>query len=76
MTIESHLENFRINFPFHKVTVEEDYLIYRVSRGTAKRAATEANELIEKLGSPLVAIPTELWSNDTFCVKSIETIDI
>lgn len=76
MTIESHLENFRVNFPLSRVTVDEDKLVYRVSHGTARRAAQDANEKIESMNLPLVAIANAFPFNDTFEVKSIETPDI
>lgn len=76
MTIETHLESFRINFPLHKVWVDEDQLLYTVSRGTAKRAAQEANEKINDMGLPLVAIANKFPFDNTFIVKSIEKPDI
>jgi hypothetical protein len=73
MTIENHLETFRLKCPLKRVTVEDDYLIYKVSRGTAKRAVVDSNELIVMLDLPLVAIGGGLWADDSFIVKTNET---
>lgn len=64
------------NFPIVKVNVYEDSMIYKVPRGRADSVAKEANQLIEKLNLPLVAIPTILLAKDTVLIKNNETFDI
>jgi len=74
--IEKQLETFREKFPLTKVTVHDDFLAYNVKRGYQVLAAELANELIEKLDMPLVAIPDTFVTGNSFVVKSNETSDI
>ena len=70
--MKNQLEIFRENFPSIKCMVYEDEIVYKVLRGRAKEVATEANNLIERLGLSLSAIPTSLSSQDSICVTSSE----
>jgi len=70
--IENHLIRFRENFPLVRVIQYSDFLSYKVPDGRADSCAKLANELIEKLDVPLVAIPTILFRKDSFIVKSSE----
>ncbi len=70
--IENPLIRFRESFPLVKVIVYDNYLTYKVPDGRAKSCADLANELIDKLDLPLVAIPTEGYRGDSFLVKSSE----
>ncbi len=72
MKNHQELEEFRLAFPLTKVWVEPDCLVYRTRRGLARSLAEAANELIEKLGLSLSAIPTSLSSQDSICIQSSE----
>jgi len=67
--IENHLIRFREAFPLVKAIVYTDYITYRVPNGRANSCAKLANELIDKLEIPLVAIPTVGHMGDSFIVK-------
>lgn len=71
--IDDLLETFRQCFPLTRVSVENDYLIYKVKRGLGRSTAQEANELIEKNNWDLTAIPTRFPSDDSFFVQRNET---
>jgi hypothetical protein len=68
--IQNHLTTFRENFPLTKVMAYDDCLVYSTRRGLAQSVAKDANEIIEKLGLELTAIPTSLSSQDSVCVQS------
>lgn len=73
MVIENLLETFRVCFPLTRVTVYDDFLVYKTRRGLAKAVAEDANDVIAEKGWPLVAIATNFVSNDTIVIKSNET---
>ena len=70
--IQEQLTKFRENFQGRKVWVDDDCLSYTCPRGKSYYWAKEANELIEKLELPLVAIPVRTLWNNVFVVKSAE----
>lgn len=70
MRLEEYLEKFRIEWAGVKVTQHEDKLVYTTAPSFAKRAAKRANDLIEVLGLPLVAIPKKTWPEDSFVIQS------
>lgn len=69
MPIQDELERFRLRYPSTRVTVHDDYMIYKTAAGTAKRASIDANEVILDLGLSLVAKPTNLYKLDSFIVQ-------
>jgi len=69
MNIENQLEKFRIAFRFKNVRVEDTYMAYKTPRGFATSIAKDANEKIDELGLPLVAIATPFLADDSFIVK-------
>lgn len=71
-TTSTDLEKFREKYPSIRVNVYDDYLVYKVAVGYGKRAAIDANELIESLGLQLVAMPSSLPAMDSFSVMSID----
>ncbi len=71
-SMANQLNTFMTNFPLIKCVVYQDEIVYKVLRGRAKEVAQAANELIEKLGLSLSAIPTSLSSQDSVCVQSSE----
>lgn len=75
-SIQHQFETFRVSFFHHHVIVYNDSMVYRTPKGLADKLARDANDLIEKLGLDLVAIPTKLLDKDSFHIKSIETSDI
>lgn len=74
--INNQLEKFTKLYPSILGTRYDDYIVYRTAPGFAKRAAEKANRLIEKSNLELTAIPTTFTKDDSFVVKSSETIDI
>jgi len=74
--IQRDFDKFRSSFSSRNVTVYNDSLVYRVPRGLSDRIAKDANDLIEKLNLPLVAIPTNLLAKDSFYVQRNENFDI
>ena len=68
--MKNHLDTFRENFPLTKVMAYDDCLVYSTRKGLAQSVAASANEVIEKLGLELTAIPTSLNSQDSVCVQS------
>lgn len=75
MNIENELETFRIKYDSTKVDVSEDYLQYDFRFFySARKAASQANALIEKMGLNLVAI--HAGKNSFFIVKSMYNSDI
>lgn len=74
--IEQQLTDFRSRYYSTNVMQYADSLVYRVARGSSRRAAAEANELINDNGWDLTAIPTSLLANDSFVVKSSLNSDL
>jgi hypothetical protein len=74
--INKQLEEFRKKYSSINVMVYDDYVVYRTPPGFAKKAAVKANKVIEELKLELTAIPTNFQKDDSFVVKSSETIDI
>lgn len=74
--INKQLEVFRKKYSSTSVIVYDDYVVYRTPPGFAKKAAKKANKVIEDLKLELTAIPTTFQKDDSFVVKSSETIDI
>ena len=70
--MSNELEKFREAFPFTKVWVEPEYIVYRVRNGLAKSVAEEANRLIEEMGLNLVAIASNLPYSNSVCIQSSE----
>lgn len=70
--IENQLTTFRENFPMVRVMVYETYIVYKVGKGLAIKAAEDAQNIIDKLGLALSACPTKFSSNDSFFVQSSE----
>ncbi len=74
--LKQQLDDFRSRYYSIRVNQYEDSLVYVVARGSARRAAAEANELIHDNGWDLTAIPTSLLANDSFVVKSSLNSDL
>ena len=74
--INKQLDKFTRLYPSILATRYDDYVVYKTAPGFAKRAAQKANELIEKSGLELTAIPTTFIKDDSFVVKSTETTEI
>lgn len=72
-TLEKELERFREAYEGVKCTVGANDIVYRTTRGYARKAAKKANSLIELMGLNLTAIPTPHNANDSFVVQSNET---
>lgn len=69
MPIQDDLEAFRLKYSSTRVTVHDDYLIYKTANGVAKRASVDANEVIYDLGLNLIAKPTSFNRLDSFIVQ-------
>lgn len=74
--INKQLETFTKLYPSILGTRYDDYIVYRTAPGFAKKAAQKANKIIESENLELTAIPTTFLKDDSFVVKSSETIDI
>lgn len=75
-SIDRSFDQFIASFRFKNLTRYDDMLVYKCPRTFAKSMSDDANETIVKLNLPLVAIPSNLQSGDSFCVKSNEIFDI
>jgi len=69
MPLVDQLEKFRKRYASVKVTVYDEYLVYKTSTGSARRACTDANELISDMGLPLVAKVSSGYKLDAFIVQ-------
>lgn len=69
MSTEQQFEKFRENFLLTRCYVDDLYMTYKVKRGLAKAVAKDANELIDRLGLDLVAIPTPFLAQDSICIQ-------
>ncbi len=63
----SEFETFRTQYPLSKVMVYDDFMVYKVGGGLAKKAAEDAQKLIQSLQLNLIAIPSPF--GDSFKVK-------
>ncbi len=70
-TVEEAFKEFREEYKGYKVSVFDDYMVYKTAPGYSDRAAINANELIEDMDLPLVAIPTTSHRKDSFYIQSI-----
>jgi hypothetical protein len=52
--LEKQLNTFYINFPYTKLNVGEDMIVYKIPLGYCLEVAKEANELIERLNLNLL----------------------
>lgn len=72
INIQRYLEQLRTSLRFRHVNVYKDTMVYKCPAGLATKMAKDANDMIEKLDLPLVAIPTTFVRGDSFCVQSNE----
>lgn len=72
MQTDHFLTQFRESFYSKNVFVMDDYLIYKTPRGLSDKICRDANNLIEKLNLPLVALGTSFSAKDSVTVKSNE----
>ena len=61
--IEEHLDTFRKSFPYFRVMVYDDSLVYKIPCVFCPEVAKEANELIDKLNLPLIANTNGIFFN-------------
>lgn len=73
MTLTDHFDCFREHFSSVRLVQYDWGLVYKCGGGMAEKQAKEANELIERLNLPLVAIPKSNHPKDSFYVQSNET---
>lgn len=72
-----HLGVFKNNFPAVKVTQFANCLIYRMDTPSSSEEATrKANELIIKLGLPLIAENSTFKTQNSFIVKAARNENI
>ncbi len=64
-------EKFKLNFPGFP-SMFENCLVYACPEGEHESRATKANEVIARLGLPLVAIATTYKTRDSFTVQTKE----
>jgi lysyl-tRNA synthetase class II len=55
MNIQTQLETLRINYPYTKVLVYDDCMVYHSLGRFGKKIETELNQLIQQLNIPLIA---------------------
>lgn len=72
-TTQTQLEKFREVYPSTRVTVHDDFIVYKVRKGTADKSAKGANELIQQYGLDLTAMATGFPNKDSFWVQSSNT---
>ncbi len=70
-TVEEAFKEFREEYGSRRLLVYEDYMVYKTAPGYSDKAAINANELIEDMDLPLVAIPTTSHRKDSFYIQSI-----
>lgn len=70
MQLDDYFDKFQKEWEGVNLTRYEGKLLYKVAAGYSKRAAARANNLIEILNLPLVAIPKKTWPEDSFIVQS------
>ncbi len=75
-TIEIQLEQFRKEYKAVRVSVFNDCLVYRCSKGFSDKGAIAANGVIEKLGLDLYAVSTKFPARDSYTIQSIYSSDL
>ena len=68
-SIAEAMEQFRKAFPYTRVTVFANCMVYRTVHGKCDEVAREAGTLIKTLNLPLCAIPTTFRTQDSFIIQ-------
>lgn len=69
MSLDETFDKFQQEWKGVQLTRYDDKLVYRVADSYSQRAAKRANELIDILGLPLIAIPKNTHPFDSFVIQ-------